>query len=358
MPDRLTNLRALHEAFWRGEGPSLILIPPGEQELYDLTDYPARFHDPQAMWESEMRRAEPIVDWPTDGIPTVRPNLGVIFVPAMAGLGYQLPADAMPWPGESLPREAIRAAQDLDVTATETMRLAAEFYAVHRDSGRNDIAAYHADTQGVFDIAHLLNGDHTFYEVADEQEAGWIDELLGICHEIYTRATTQLKAHLDEPATSMIHGHGTSQGVYFPHVGTRMAEDTAILLSPSTIDRFILPTIRRATAAFGGAFVHFCGNHKPLLERLCQTDEVRAIDLGNPEMYDSRWLLECCAKTGTVLYSRLAAEPDEPWQTYVRRIGTLASETGARVILRPLVYPTVRDECQAMRDLWHELTCE
>jgi hypothetical protein len=37
MPDRLTNLRALHEAFWRGEGPSLILIPPGEQELYDLT---------------------------------------------------------------------------------------------------------------------------------------------------------------------------------------------------------------------------------------------------------------------------------------------------------------------------------
>ncbi len=75
----------------------------------------------------------------------------------MAGLGYQLPTDAMPWPGESLPREAIRAAKDIDVTATETMRLAAEFYAVHRDSGRNDIAAYHADTQGVFDIAHLLN---------------------------------------------------------------------------------------------------------------------------------------------------------------------------------------------------------
>ena len=179
-----------------------------------------------------MRRAEPVVAWPTDGIPTVRPNLGVIFVPAMAGLGYQLPAHAMPW-RENPGTQAIRAAKNIDATATETMRLAAEFYAVHRDSGRYDIAAYQADTQGVFDIAHLLNGDHTFYEVADEHEAGWIDELLGICHEIYTRATTHLKAHLDEPATSMIHGHGTSQGVYFPHVGTRMAEDTAIYCRPT-----------------------------------------------------------------------------------------------------------------------------
>jgi hypothetical protein len=357
MDEGLNGKRALHEAFWRGEGPSLILIPPGQQELYDLTDYPARFHDPRAMWESEIRRAEPVVDWPTDGIPTVRPNLGVIFVPAMAGLGYQLPGDAMPWPGEPLTREAIRAARDTDVTATETMRLAAEFYAIHRDSGRDDIVAYHADTQGVFDIAHLLNGDHTFYEVADQQEASWIDELLDICHVLYRRATAQLKAQLDEPATSMLHGHGTSQGVYFPHVGTRMAEDTAILLSPATIDRFILPAIQRAATRFGGAFVHFCGNHRPLLERLCQMDEVRAIDLGNPEMYDSRWLLQRCAETGTVLYSRLAAEPGEPWHDYVRRLGTLASETGARLILRPQVCPTGRDECRAMRDLWHELTC-
>jgi len=215
MSDRLTNKRALHEAFWRGEGPSLILIPPGEQELYDLTDYPARFHDPQAMWESEIRRAEPVIDWPTDGIPSVRPNLGVTFVPAMGGLSYQLPGDAMPWPGPPLSRESIRAARDVDVPKTETMRLAAEFYAIHRASGREDIVAYQADTQGVFDIAHLLNGDETFYEVADPSEAAWIDELLDICHWLYTRATSHLKTLLDEPATAMIHGHGSSQGACF-----------------------------------------------------------------------------------------------------------------------------------------------
>jgi hypothetical protein len=352
----LQDKQRRHEAFWRGEGPSLILIPPGQQELYDLQDYPARFHNPRAMWESEMRRAEPVADWPTDGIPTVRPNLGVIFVPAMAGLDYRLPADSMPWPGEPLEREAIRAAREVDVARTETMQLAAEFYAVHRDCGRGDVVAYHADTQGVFDIAHLLYGQRTFYELADAAEREWIDELLAICLDLHARATRHLKSLLSEPAGAMIHGHGSSQGVYFTTAGTRMAEDTAILLSPAMIDRFIVPTIRRAAAPFGGVFVHFCGKHTTLLERVCGAEEVRAIDLGNPEMYDSRWVLQRCAATDTVLYSRLAAEPGEHWEPYVRRLAGLVRQTGARVILRPTAFPTSRADCAAMRDLWHELT--
>jgi hypothetical protein len=352
----IATKRAAHEAFWRGEGPNLILIPPGRQELYDLANYPARFHDPRAMWESEMRRAEPVVDWPTDGIPTVRPNLGVIFVPAIAGLGYHLPGDAMPWPGEPLEREAIRNARQVNVSERATMRLAEEFYAIHRASGRADIAPYHADTQGVFDIAHLLNGQRTFYELGEPEQSAWINELLEICLGIYINATNHLKSLLDEPRGSMLHGHGTSQGVHIPTAGVRMAEDTAILLSPAMIDRFILPTVQRAAAPFGGAFVHFCGRHQPLLERLCRMEEVRAIDLGNPEMYDTRWILERCAATNTVLYSRLAAEPDEYWESYTRRIAALARETGARVILRPTVFPESREECVTMRDLWHELT--
>lgn len=36
-----------------------------------------------------------------------------------------------------------------------------------------------------------------------------------------------------------------------------------------------------------------------------------AIDLGNPEKYDLRWLLEDCARSGTVLYSRLPAANGE-----------------------------------------------
>lgn len=345
-----------HEAFWRGEGPSLILIPPARQVLYDLANYPARFRDPLAMWESEMSRAAPVVGWPTDGIPTARPNLGVIFIPAMAGQRYRLPDDAMPWPGEPLSREQIRATRAVDVSQTETMRLAAEFYAIHAASGRKDVAAYQADTQGVFDIAHLLWGDAVFCDLAEPDQAEWIEELFDLSADLYRRATAYLKSVMGEPATSMTHGHGTSQGVVFPGAGTRVAEDTATLLSPAMIERLIIPSIEKAAAPFGGAFVHYCGKHPTLFEQLCRCPAVCAIDLGNPEAYDTRWLMERCAESRTVLHSRVAAEPGEDWETYVRRLAKLVRETGARVILRPLVFPERREDCAAMLALWHELT--
>jgi len=73
-----------HRQFWKAKGPSLLLLSPEAAPLYDTTNYDRLFAEPQLMWESEMRRAEVLVDWPTDGIPTVRPNLGVIFVPSVA----------------------------------------------------------------------------------------------------------------------------------------------------------------------------------------------------------------------------------------------------------------------------------
>jgi len=122
------------------------------------------------------------------------------------------------------------------------------------------------------------------------------------------------------------------------------------------IERFILPLIEQATEPFGGAFVHYCGRHEAFFGQLCRLECVRAIDLGNPEMYDTRWLLQNCAETNTVLHSRIAAEPGEDWDAYTRRVAGLVKETGARCILRPLVFPDTREECASMQELWHELT--
>jgi len=351
----LEDRKAAFERFWRGEGPSLLLIPPGEQELYDCADYPIRFEDPEAMWESEMARARPVADWPTDGIPTVRPNLGVIFIPATVGLPYQLKPDQMPWPGEPLDRDAIRAAREVDLAEAHLMGLAADFYALHAERG-DGVAAYMADTQGVFDIAHLLYGEEIFYDIADPQHADWVAELLDISLDLYVRASHHLKTLLAEEPTRLVHGHGTSQGAWFPTAGVRFCEDTPTLLSPATIEGTLLPYVERALEPFGGGFAHFCGKHDFLFERLCHMPQVQAIDLGNPEYYDSGRLLDICGETGTVLYSRLAAADGETWEPYVRRIAALTSDAGARCILRPAVFPEGRNACQAMVDLWHELT--
>ncbi len=348
--------KALHEAFWRGQGPSLILIPAGDVPLYDTTDYRGCFYDPALMWESEIRRARPLIDWPTDGIPTVRPNLGTIFVPALTGQEYVVRDGQMPWVRKPLQPESIRTSQDVCVLDTEVMRLAEAFYRIHAESSERGVAAYHPDTQGVFDIAHLLYGEAIFLDMMDSEKEAWILELLEICLNLMVEATRCVKRFLGEPDNVMMHGHATPQGIYFSNAGIRISEDTATLISPRSIERLVLPPIEKAASFFEGAFVHYCGLHHAFFEMLCKMPCVRAIDLGNPEMYETRWLLEQCAETGTVLCSRVAAEPDEDWESYTRRLGGLVRETGARCILRPLVHPQKREQCLDMKEMWHDIT--
>jgi hypothetical protein len=352
----MENKIELHKRFWKGEGPGLILIPPFKQELYDLNNYPARFRDPELMWESEIRRAKTVIDWPTDGIPTVRPNLGVITIPGMAGQTYKTPPDSMPWPGEPLDKDSIKAAGVNDLTASEIYYLIYEFYKIHALSGEKQIIPYLPDTQGVFDIAHLLFGDEIFFSVLDGGEESWFKELMEISLDLYLKATRECKVLLNEHQDSMVHGHGTEQGVYFPHCGVRISEDTAILLSPEMIEELILPFIKRSVEPFGGGFLHFCGYHPTIFSQFSTLNDIKAIDLGNPEKYDTKWLLKQCAETYTVLYSRIAEEKGESWKDYIERIGMLVAETGARVILRPKIFPESFRECCEMLEYWHELT--
>jgi hypothetical protein len=346
----------MHRAFWEGRGPSLILIPTGDQPRYDTAAYRELFENPKKMWESEIARAGPVPGWPTDGIPTVRPNLGVTFVPAIAGQDYELRDGHMPWPGKPMSVERIRAIRGIDVTGQYVMKLAESFYRVHAESGDGETVPYQPDTQGIFDVAHLLYGEEIFYDIMYPGKAAWIDELLDIARELITAAAFHTKKLAGERDREMIHGHSTQQGLFFPHTGLRIAEDAVTLIPPACIDRFVMPQIEKAAAPFGGVFMHFCGRHEPFFERLCRCEAVKAIDLGDPEMYDIRWLLRTAADTGTVIYSWLGAEAGENWRDYTGRLGRLVKETGARCVLRPRIWPDSRDDCAAMQRLWHDQT--
>ena len=343
-----------HQRFWRGSGPSLLFVPVESRDLYDLDDYERRFAHPRLMYEAERARAGLIRDWPTDGIPTVRPNLGTIFIPSCMGQPYQVGPNAMPWPGQTLSREELRARHGCTAFTAELMEPALEFYRHAARDGR--VYPYHPDTQGVFDVAHLVYGDEIFLDLATEDERKWITDLMDMTLEWFVSLTRAVKAATNEPDGQMVHGHGTAQGLYFPTAGTRISEDTATLLSPVMIEERILPFMERSAQAFGGAFVHYCGRHDALFSILCEAPWCRAIDLGNPESYDTGELLRRCAVTETVLYSRLPAEAEEAPLDYVRRIGRLVAESGARVVLRATVVPQSRLQAQEMTGLFHELT--
>ncbi|MDR2232910.1 MAG: hypothetical protein LBE56_07290 [Tannerella sp.] len=311
----------LHKQFWSGQGPCLIFIPPAKMELYDLNDYEYRFYHPEAMWAHEMSRAVKVLDWPTDGIPTVRPNLGVVFLPAIAGQTFQIEANSMPWPGTPLSREQIRLIDKISISETDIYALLDSFYNIHFQHDESQIAPYVADTQGVFDIAHLLYGDEIFYELIDDSQNGWLEELMEIVTRLYDSVTGMIKKVIGESPDQMIHGHGTEQGLFFPEAGIRLSEDTATLLSPEMIERLIIPAIRNCVKEPNkGVFLHYCGLHPTFFDQLTAMPEVKAIDLGNPEMYDLSAVLRRCAETNTVLYSRIAVEKYEKWRTYTERV--------------------------------------
>jgi hypothetical protein len=343
-----------HRRFWEGTGPSLIFIPRGDVQLYDMKGYVERFENPRLMFDFEAGRASGVQDWPTDGIPAVRPSLGTVFVPAVAGQEYLVNPGEMPWPGRRLTREEIRAVSVTDVASTPMYRRAREFYGFARE--RRDVVGYHADTQGVFDIAHLLYGTDIFLDIATPESQDWVRELLRICLSLYLAVSDELKRDLGEARGEMIHGHGTPQGLYFPTAGVRISEDSATLVSPGMVDAFLASVIEASMEPFGGGFVHYCGRHEHLFESLCRSSLVRAIDLGNAEAYDLDFLASVAARTGTVLHTRLPGLEGEGWEAYLRRIGAAMKKHGARCVLRPLVYPSSREECGAMLDLWHRLT--
>ncbi len=340
-----------HRKIWDGVGPSLLFVPRRLGELYEMTDYRRRFADPARMLESELARAREVQDWPTDGIPTVRPNLGTIFVPGSAGQSYEVRSGSMPWPGATLGREEIRALQQKDLTKAELVRRALEFYRLAK--AEPDFYAYHADTQGVFDIAHLIYGTSIFTDLAMDDQRQWVMELMELALEWYVEISRILKEVIGEPPGEMIHGHGTEQGLYFPNAGVRISEDTATLLSPEMIERDLLSFMERSVEPFGGAFVHYCGKHDALFQMLCDQEWCRAIDLGNPEMYEFPALAETCAETGTVFHSRVAALEGEGWREYVERISTVVRDSGARCVLRAMVFPETRHECEEMLGVFH-----
>jgi hypothetical protein len=346
----------LHKNFWQGKNHSLILIPRADLIQYDINNYHERFYDSQKMWKSEILRTEGLLGWPTDGIPTVRPNLGTIFVPAIAGQGFQIQEGQMPWPGEPLGSKQIESIRNVDIENVPLMQLAIEFYKFHHSMQNADVAAYLPDTQGVFDITHLLYGDAIFYDIADPEKKRRLKDVLQIVLELYIKVSELLKITNHESHQAMIHGHGTPQGVYFPSSGVRISEDTATLLSPAMIEEFVMPYVEMAAKHFGSAFVHYCGKHEILFEQLATSRFVTAIDLGNPEMYDTKWLFEKCSQTQTVFFGKVAALKDETWQSYITRIADLVSQTGVRCILRPVIFPSSKSECMEMLQMWHHLT--
>ena len=317
-------------------------------------DLHEQFFSPEAMLVAHLRRLVAVSSVPQDGLPCIRPNLGVVFVPSVFGLEPEVPPDVMPRFREHLTREQVWGfGLPADITTCGLVRRAIDIVRFFREVVGDRVHVYMPDTQGIFDIAHLVRGNDLFTEMYDDPAQA--HALLELCLQAYLQTTRALKDAIGEPAESGYHGHGMVSGIYMAHGGVRVSEDTPTLLRPRHIDEFVVPYIVRALQPFGGGFVHYCGRNDHLFRALLAIPEVRGINLGNPEKHDPAAYMAAVLDQGKFYFGSWPRIAGEPLREYLARMLALAG--GHRKGLIFLLTPAElgADSPAEAVHLWREL---
>lgn len=348
--DRITNVLENKEVdflpliFWKPQNISV----PGK--TYDMKE---QFYDKEKMLYAHLEEIEKCAENTFDALLCLRPNFGTIFIPSMFGLKYELPKDTFAWLTSRLTKDEIKKFKIPNLNKVDIMKRAIEYLQFFQEELPEWIHVYLPDTLGPFEIAHSVYGDNIFYEIYDDP--AFIHYLLNICTELYIQVTEKLKKVIGEERESCYHGHALVRGIYMRNGGTRISEDSATLLSPEHIDEFVIPYDKRALEAFGGGFVHYCGKHEYLLEAYLKLEEVRAVNLGNPEMYEFNSTMQNFLNNGKCYFGLWPKVNKETLEEYIYRMKQASGGGREGLILHfdEAMFPEY--SCQEILQKWKEI---
>lgn len=250
--------------------------------------YKEAFHDMEKMLLNELAGVWMGAHVRDDRMYTIRANYGVGVIASMFGCEIVLTEDnAMPWVTHLTDEQLDRAldAGPVDIEAGlgarvfETERFYLQALSEYDNLSRC-VHLFVSDTQGPFDVAHLVMGHQIYTEVYDNPAR--VHRLLELTSDAYVRFTKAQKQVIGESLEWGFHYHGQ-----FKLRGAgRACDDTGINLSTACYKEFSKPYNRRVFRELGGGWVHYCGSGKQILEEVLTTEGITAINFGNPEMQD------------------------------------------------------------------------
>lgn len=331
-----------------------IIVDCPAHDVIPQCDLHEQFYSAEAMLVEHLRRIVVAASVPDDGQLCIRANLGVVFLPSVFGLEPEVPHEVMPRFRQHLSKEDIRALTlPAEISRCEMVARAIDYIHYFQSVLGEKVHVYMPDTQGVFDIAHLLSGDSLFYELYDAP--AFAHHLLELCLQAYLRVTLALKAVLGEALESGYHGHGMVSGLYMSQGGARVSEDTPTLLCPEHIEEFVVPYIVRALEAFGGGFVHYCGRNDHLFQALLELDQVRGINLGNPEKHEPREYVRALVDRDKFYFGSWPRMQGEPIEDYLRRMIDLTASRRKGLIFLLTPRQLGADSAEEAVHLWRRL---
>ena len=169
------------------------------------------------------------------------------------------------------------------------------------------------NNQSPLDIAHQVRGEDPYLDMYNDPP--FVHELLAACAEAFIAMARAFKRVLGEEDNESWDG-----ACYRTGCGAAAADDTATALSPHLFAEFALPYDQRVFAPFAGGQVHFCGKAQHIIDGYLQAEEVRAINLGQPMLYDQPETAARMRDAGKVYLGAWPTEKGESLDAYLLRV--------------------------------------
>ncbi|MCM8828384.1 MAG: hypothetical protein NC902_03725, partial [Candidatus Omnitrophica bacterium] len=167
-----------------------------EIEKFPSCDMKQQFYDPEKMLYTQLWGCLSVLRGKGDNIPCVRVNFGTGFLATIFGLKQEIFPDKMPWLKEHLDKNEILKLKAEDFEPVEKKGLMPDWirYTEFYKKKLEDIPfvkIYLSDTQGVFDLAHLIAGDRIFTEFFDDEK--FVEHILTLTTYVYVSASSFMK---------------------------------------------------------------------------------------------------------------------------------------------------------------------
>jgi hypothetical protein len=241
----------------------------------------ARLLDPVRFLDAQLEETAGQSTLRGDLVPALCPTLGVIAVPSAFGAEVvwwenDFPA-VRPLIGDR--PEKVRDLVRPKVTDGELGRILAYTRVfLERTGGRMPIRL--GDIQGPLDNAALIFGHTAFLEalITAPREAHLLLDMI-----------TDLMIEFAEAQRSLVRAAGaefvpSSFQPWLPDGrGLSIANDVAVMLSPALHDEFGVPYLNRLSEAFGGLYLHSCGDWTRLFPSLEKIRGLKGIEFGASE---------------------------------------------------------------------------
>ncbi len=279
--------RLLEDTFSYRAVDRLPRIDPSPVEGWPTFPYSEAFRDPEKMLVNELAGVYAGANLRDDRMYTIRANYGVGTVASLFGCRISLPMDNMPWCEplsekellEALERGVPEMTSGLGGRVMETERFYLDTLARYPNL-KQAVHVYLCDTQGPFDIAHLVVGHRIYTEIHDDPDL--VHRVLDLVTETYSRFTKAQKEIVGEGNEWSYHSQTKVRG------GIRICEDSPTNISPAAYQEFCRPYNERVLAEFSGGWVHYCGRGYQIFPHLISTPGLCGVNFGNPELQDLR----------------------------------------------------------------------